>query len=83
MASDRNGQPVVVGARVRILQLDKWKHQLPSDEWQEVATMIGHVFEVYEVDADGSAWVEKEWLLPDGERMSHSVALGPEEMEVA
>jgi hypothetical protein len=83
MPSDRNGQPVTVGTRVRILRFDSsLERQLPPDEWEQVAKMIGQVFEVYEVDEYGSAWVEKVWFPRDGERMSHSVALAPEEMEV-
>jgi hypothetical protein len=84
MAHDRNGRPVDVGTRVRVVRLDSALEQrLPPNEWQDVASMIGHVFEVYEVDEHDAAWVEREWLVADGERMSHSVALAPDEMEVA
>jgi hypothetical protein len=44
--------------------------------------MVGEVFEVYEIDEHGAAWVEKVWNDPNGQR-SHSLALDAHEMEVA
>jgi hypothetical protein len=44
--------------------------------------MRGEVLEVYEVDEWGSAWVEKTWRAPDGTSTTHSLGLGPENMEV-
>ena len=58
------------------------KRDLPPDEWRDLKTMIGEVFEVYEIDEHGSAWVEKWWNDADGESHSHSVALASHEMEV-
>ncbi len=44
--------------------------------------MIGEVFEVYEIDEWGSAWVEKSWRTDGQESRSHSLALDALEMEV-
>lgn len=83
MPSDRRGRPVNVGTRVRVLEIAAFlKRDLPPDEWQELETMLGEVFEVYEIDEYGSAWVEKVWDDGDGRIHSHSLALASHEMEV-
>jgi hypothetical protein len=82
MASDRNGRPVTVGTRVRVLDIARFTAGLPSDECAEIATMLGEVFEVYEIDEYGSAWVEKLWDDGGGKSQSHSLALDSHEMEV-
>ena len=80
--TDRHGQPVRVGTRVRVLEIaEALRKSLPPDEWSELQTMIGEVFEVYEIDEYGSAWVEKQWLVENGD-YSHSLALDAHEMEV-
>jgi hypothetical protein len=81
---DRNGRNVSVGARVRIVSLsDSFLLSLPEDEIDDVRSMIGEVFEVYEIDKYGCAWVGKGWMNEDGgDYRGHSVALEPEEMEV-
>ncbi len=77
------GQPVRVGTRVRVLEISaSLESVLPPDEVKELATMVGEVFEVYEIDESGGAWVEKEWDEPGGQR-SHSLSLEAHEMEVA
>lgn len=43
--------------------------------------MEGEVLEVYEIDEWGSAWVEKSWRTHDGTPVSHSLGLGPGQME--
>ena len=43
--------------------------------------MVGEVFEVYEIDEHGSAWIEKQWDRQGGLR-THSLALAVHEMEV-
>jgi hypothetical protein len=84
MPSDRNGQPVTVGTRVRVLEIAPFlKRDLPDDEWMDLQSMVGEVFEVYEVDEDGAAWVEKVWDDGEGGSRSHSLALDSHEMEVA
>jgi hypothetical protein len=44
--------------------------------------MVGQVFDVYEVDEHGAAWVEMLWYDKDGETHSHSLAVTANEMEV-
>lgn len=84
-AVDRNGRAVRVGVRVRLLRLSgAWLDELPPEERRDVQSMIGEVFEVEEIDEHGHAWIRKAW--PDEEQgtcHSHSIALDPEEMELA
>ncbi len=80
---DKNGRPVKVGAKVRVLALShKLIDSLPDDEAKNVRSMVGEVFKVYEIDKYGSPWVEKSWHLPGGKSFSHSVALESREMEL-
>ena len=80
---DRKGAPVNVGTRVRVLEIAAFlKRDLPPEEVTALGTMVGEVFEVYEIDEHGAAWVEKVWNGPNG-RHSHSLALDAHEMEVA
>ena len=82
-AVDRHGQPVGVGTRVRVLELPSFlKRDLPAEEWMDIQSMIGEVFEVYEIDEYGAAWVEKWWQVDDDGCHSHSLALAAHEMEV-
>jgi len=54
MVTDRNGVPVTVGTRVRVLAITpSLERDLPADEWQDLKTMVGEVFEVYEIDEYG------------------------------
>jgi hypothetical protein len=80
----RNGREVAVGARVRVISLsESFLDSLPDDEKDDVKSMIGEVFEVYEIDEYGSPWVGKGWNSEDGETYrGHHVALEPTEMEV-
>jgi hypothetical protein len=75
---------VTVGTRVRVTEItDSLRQRLPPNEWTELQTMLGGVFEVYEVDEYGWAWVEKQWLTEDGDcDYSHCLALAAHEMEV-
>lgn len=79
---ERNGTLVRVGSQVRILSLSgDWYDQLPLDERERVASMIGEVFQIEEIDAHGQPWVCKRWPNEDeGTCQSHSVALEPQEM---
>jgi|SRR5580704_2788516 len=80
---DRNGKPVVVGTRVRLLTLSgTWVEDLPEQERIDVTSMIGGVFTVEEIDASGSAWIERSWDDGNGVSHGHSIALDPHEMEV-
>lgn len=52
---DRNGKPVVVGSRVRVVEIAAFlERDLPPDEWECVRSMLGQVFEVYEIDKWGA-----------------------------
>jgi hypothetical protein len=83
MASDRYGKPVNIGTKVRIIELAQFlTRDLPPGEWARLASMVGGVFEVSEIDENGRAWVEQWFDDPDGDRSSHSVALEAHEMEV-
>jgi hypothetical protein len=83
MPSDCYGQPVGIGTRVRVLELaSSLKRDLPPDEWRELETMVGEIFEVCEIDEHGAVWVEKWWHDGDGQSHSHSLALASHEFEV-
>ena len=83
MAFDRNGQSVEIGTKVRVLEVaDSVMRDLPPQERRDLMSMVGEVFEVYEIDQYGSAWVEKTWHAGDGEYRSHSLGLSAHEMEV-
>ena len=81
---DRAGNIVSVGTRVRLLSLSgQWLEELPTEEKQDVLSMIGEVFEVEEIDEYGHPWVRKSWPNEDeGKCHSHSIALEPHEMEL-
>jgi hypothetical protein len=81
---DRNGRYAVVGSQVRILRLSgQWLDRLPSDEMDDVLSMVGELHVVEEIDAYGQAWVRKSWSEPEeGRCRSHSVALEAHDMQV-
>jgi hypothetical protein len=81
---DKFGHLVSVGSRVRLIELShQFLASLPPDEIEDVKSMIGDVFEVYEIDKYGCAWVEKGWnYLEEGQYMGHSLGLKPHEMEL-
>ncbi len=55
VAKDKYGRPVAVGSQVRILELSpSFLASLPPDEVDDVRSMIGEVFEIYEIDDYGS-----------------------------
>ncbi len=83
-AQDKDGRDVVVATRVRVVELSSsFLASLPENEIDDVMSMIGEVFEVYEVDQYGSPWVGKGWNdLEGGEYRGHSLALDSWEMEV-
>ena len=56
MAIDGHGRPEAVGTRVRVRELaESLKQGVPADEWQELETIVGEVFEVYGIDECGAA----------------------------
>jgi hypothetical protein len=81
---DCKDRPVTVGAKVRLLGLSgQWLDELPSDEKQDVLSMIGEVFKVEEIDEHGHPWVRKSWPNEEeGKFNSHSIALESQEMEL-
>ena len=82
--TDRDGHAVKVGTRVRVLEVtESLRDRLPPKEWRELRSMVGEIFEVYEIDEHGAAWVEKAWLNKKGDySFGHSYALDSHEMEV-
>ena len=80
---DINGAVVRVGTRVRVLKISpSVLSQLPQSEADCVRSMQGEIFEIYEIDEWGGAWVEKWWRASGGISSSHSLGLGPGQMEV-
>ncbi|MEK7884601.1 hypothetical protein [Methyloversatilis sp. NSM2] len=84
LSTDKNGKPVHIGSKVRLLCLSRnWLDELPSEERQDVLSMIGEVFVVEEIDEYGHPWVRKSWPNEqEGYCHSHSIALDPHEMEL-
>lgn len=83
LCRDRNGATVVVGSKVRLLCLDdEFLRSLPRGEVEDVKSMIGEVFRIYEIDEFGQAWIEKVWQVAEDQTMSHSLALDSREMEL-
>ena len=81
--TDRFGVEVIKGTRVRILTVDAiLKLPLEDEEKERIQSMKDEVLEVYEIDEQGFAWVEKWWHETDTTSSSHSIALSPDEMEV-
>jgi len=79
---DGRGKEVRPGDLVRIVSLDThYLASLPSDEREDVRSMVGECFEVEEIDEHGSAWVTKWWSRGDGQSECHSVGLSASEME--
>lgn len=83
MVRDLNGVEVNVGDSVRILSVDdSILNKLESDEKARVMSMIGEMFEVYEIDEYGQAWVEKWWNQGSSESINHSLGLSSNNMQV-
>ncbi len=80
MAKDIHGIEVKVGSKVRVLNINPsvWEH-LPEEEKIDLKSMIGEIFEVYEV-TDIFASVEKWWHDDEDHSHSHSIALNQSEM---
>lgn len=79
--TDFRGRKIHVGSKVRVLSIrPSIIARLSKEQAKEVTSMCGEIFEVYEIDAWGSAWVKKEWK-EKGVLTSHSLALSSIEME--
>jgi len=71
---DRNGKKVLVGSRVRVVAIAAFlERDMPPEEWECVRSMLGEVFEIYEIDEWVGAWVQYQ---------SHSLSLESDEMEL-
>ncbi len=82
-AEDINGTPVFVGTRVRVLRIsDSVLSLLSETDAEATRAMFGSVLEVNEIDEFGGAWVEDSWQAADGTQVTHSLGLGPGQMEV-
>jgi hypothetical protein len=83
VAFDRDGNPVSVGARVRILRLsDQWFEELPDGARDGIAGMIGQTFEVAEVDEFGRTWIHEPRADGVDDRFFRSISLSADEMLV-
>ena len=82
-SKDRDGKPVVVGTRVRLVTLSgHWVEDLPDQERIDVTSMIGGAFTVEEIDKYGGAWISRHWDDGDGVSHGHDISPDPHEMEV-
>jgi len=81
---DRNGKCVVVGSQIRIVRLSgRWLDRLPSNEKDDVLSMVGELHVVEEIDEYGHAWVCKFWPEhEEGRCRSHSIGLEANEMKI-
>jgi hypothetical protein len=83
MPVDKHGNQVKVGSFVRVIEIDSYLLEiLPDEEVDHVKSMLGEIFEVYEIDDYGCAQVEKWWDYGGGRFGSHSLSLSSAEMEV-
>jgi ferritin-like metal-binding protein YciE len=79
---DFKGAKIYVGARVKVISIDQSiMSELTEGEVRDINSMLGEVFEVYEIDEYGQAWVEKWWHLGEGKSYSHSLGLSSSELE--
>jgi len=80
---DINGSAVVKGSKVKLLSIpDSLLSILPEDEVKDLTTMIGEIFEVYEIDEWGGVWVQKWFNEGEEKTNSHSLSLESHEMEL-
>jgi hypothetical protein len=80
---DINGKIINIGCRVRVLSVSQdLMTSLPQDEIEDLKSFIGEIFEVYEIDERGGAWVEKVFEDNEKEFKTHSLRLSEYEMEL-
>jgi len=83
ITKDIDGNVVREGSIVRILTIrPSVIARLAPAERDDVLSMKGQEFEVYEVDQFGAAWVKKWWKTGADQSYSHSLALDPKEMRL-
>ncbi len=83
IVKDINGDIVTEGVKVKLLGIpESLLSVLPDEEVEALKSMMGEIFEVYEIDEYGGTWVEK-WF-NEGEEVtnSHSLSLESHEMEL-
>lgn len=82
-AVDAMGATVRSGSRVRVIKIPQHTLEaLPNDEAKKTESMLNEIFEVYDIDEYGCAWVEKIWSHEDGTIESHSLSLSSTDMMV-
>jgi hypothetical protein len=78
--------PLLLLRRVWVGKIAEFlRDDIPPDEWTRLQSMVGHIFEVTDIDEYGAAWIEKWFDDPDerdGLRFSHSYSLAADEMEL-
>lgn len=83
MVHDINGKSVNVGTKIELLSIsESFLSKLPDDEVIELKSMIGGIFEIYEIDEWGGAWIESSFDHGNGHISSHSLSLNSSEMKV-
>ena len=83
MVKDIKGKKVTVGSKVKVLRINPIiTEYLPEDEVHDINSMINEVLEVYEIDKNGYAYVEKNWDRGEGMYESHRLPLSSSEMEL-
>jgi hypothetical protein len=79
---DCKGRFVKIGTRVRVLAIPPFgTASLKKDQIARINSMLGEEFKVYDIDEYGHAWVEKWWETGADSKISHSLALGSNDME--
>jgi len=74
---------VRVGTVVRVLAIsDSLIAMFDAHDRERLRSMLGQALAVYEVDEDGSAWVEQWWEEGEGAFSNHSLALASADMAV-
>lgn len=76
---------VEVGSRIKVLSIDdRILEYLPEEERNDLRSFVGEVFEVEDINSDGSMVVSKSWELEGGEQiMGHSIAIFPDGAELS
>lgn len=77
---DQSGKEVSIGDTIKVLAIDKRiTEYLPEDEQKDLASFVGDIFVVKNINSDGSMLVRKSWNNPEiGEIIGHEVAIFPE-----
>jgi hypothetical protein len=81
---DRKENEVKEGSKIRVVMIEpRVIASLAGDELSDVTSMLNEVFQVYEIDENNLAWVEKWWDCGERKSKSHSLALSSAEIELA